>query len=292
MIINYNGTYRGFLLIYNKDGSLICHKDNATCCQAIKDYKSAITDKIVFGFPDDWLPNEFRNTEFLKWWCKIVSVWFTEVKYTGDGKASDLLTTCDKANSQNGYIGGQSQGLPINKGDLITNDKWRMFEIKCDHSKVNFSIFNYSAFVLVRYLFCTYYQMIVKNYLRYKYYLTDVDSMKHVENIEDFKLLQLAHYVDPYKYYGNRAYKTNQCGYNSTYGMLPYFLSQESITSNNGLQHRPWKLVSLEDCKNRLIKEPSLSLVFSQNNINSTTVNEVQELLKRQKIYKAYEAIN
>ncbi len=126
MIVTSNGTYRGFVLIYDKNGIVKVHKDNATCCQAIRDYKTTDIDRIVFGFPNDWLPNEFRNEEFLKFWCSIVSKWFTEVKYIGKGNATDLKTNCDRVNSENGYYGSLGaatyQGVPINKGDLITNN--------------------------------------------------------------------------------------------------------------------------------------------------------------------------
>lgn len=297
MIINYNGTYRGFILIYDVNGNIKARKNNATCCQVIRDMKTEDIDRIVFGFPDDWLPNEFRNDEFLIWWCKIVSGWFTEVKYTGKGKGSDLETSCAAINNENGYNTNSGhpatfQELPINKGDLIINNVWRMFEIKCNHKQINFAIFNYTAFVLIRYLFCTYCQSIVKNYLNYKYYLTDVDRVKHPSDLEEFKLFQLAHYGEIHRYYADRSKKTYVAGYNKTYAMIPYFPSTTSSAILTDVEHRPYKLVSVTDCKSRLEHNPVLNSAFTNNIIYKITVNQVNELLKRQKIYEAYEAIN
>ncbi len=292
MNINYNGTYRGFIIIYNKDGVLMARKDNATCCQVIRDHVVENVDKIIFGFPDDWLPNEFRNDEFLKWWCQKVSGWFTEVKYTGVGKAEDLQTDCARVNTQNGYTNGRYKDVPINKGDLITNDKWRMFEIIADHNKKNFAIFNYSAFVLIRYLFATHYQQIVKNYLNYRYYLTDVDKIKHPDDLDEFKLFQLAHYGDVFREYGNKDSGNHIAGYHSTYGMIPFFTSTISQSHTLGVDHRPYKLISLEQTKVYLETNPSLNMVFNRSVVNKITVSELEKLLEQRKIYKAYEAIN
>lgn len=267
--INSDHTYYGFLIIKNKAGLVVNRQEMTSCSQTMKTIGTHIKDgSVEFYVPNDWLLPVARNSYFLKYWVSLAKTWFTDIEYLGKFKISEtgLVTDVKKVNTAFGYSYDNDKISEIsyikNRGDLIMNDIWRGFIIKGKFgSSTNLE---YTAYCMIRYLFCSHFQPIVSNYL----YFTNLSLYS---KFDKFKLFQISHYLG----------SLNVC-YNGKYGFIGDVKRECSCH----------KLVELKDVVAKLKSGRHLNSVMTCMGASKYTRKEIEQLIEDQKIKEIYEALS
>ena len=208
MTINNRNSY-GFFVIYDDDDQIVIKKMVTHCSQMIKmtfdisnDEYKVKNGKIKFYYPSDWLIRQARNKSFFNYWIDLTSNFFCEVKYLGNKTSSEIGTNFTSVK------GWQNENeLKLDMGSFIIEDKWEAFEIKIKENSHENQLRNYCAYCMVRYLFSDHYDQVVKNFCRFVN-LKAINGI-NAKMIEDFELLQMAHY-----------YFAGNYGFNETFSLL------------------------------------------------------------------------
>lgn len=281
----YNLTYSGFIILENSSGNTITERMAVQCSEIVRKFEQSHEGvrKIIFFFPDDWLDTQFRNKKFIEYWTTKVSGWLWPVSYVGAdspiGKSeigSGRKITLREINSRLGYNMSGDPSPEADKGDFIRNDSWHRFEMNVDVSAPGCKWMMYVSYCMIRYVFCSSLNSIVKDFL---YCLSWFKSNYGTSGIiDEFKIMQMVHY------YPDR----QNIFYNSTYSLFPVG-NVDSLCNT---------LLSIDDVKNKFSafipgnqNATSVNNVFMSGPVKSFNRRRIIELLNQSKIKGAYDEL-
>lgn len=265
-------THYGYFRIYDNKGTIVFSKIHHHCSQELHSYTAStyIKDhqKIVFYFPNDYLISFAKSKEFLEYFCELTSEMFDKVSYLGEFTAKDLNFNVSDINSKMGYI-NTPEGKPTkqayiaNRGDLIISDSWSAFEVDISKYVKVHSWMPYASYCLIRYLFASHYHEVAHSFN----YLVRNKLMIGIPKVDNFELLQLAHYWHIEKPSGAN-------------GFFNSFSKNEDDFAYN--------LVELNEFKKKIEKSPMPSLgayfpfncCFGEKLSNKIKVKDIQNCFK------------